>query len=395
MNRLGPAVLAVTLVASTATSIAHSAPYDDFKFGTPERIDIKLEASYAKTEGNFEKSGNTFTKLNSGSSFATTDFDFGARAEIAPRFHLYGSGRLTSAESTNTVFGTPQTKTNTGFAYGQVGTDFVLVAGRILVIPDFSFTFPIESTERKPDAKVALSEGVIEANGRIVLRVERRSYRFGGFAGVTYRDGGRSTLLPYGALFEFSFGQNGRWNIGVDARGYQSLNYDKDTDRETAIDATYFCPVNGCAKRYAAFNPSSMESNLWLRVNATPEFSFHFGGGMDWSGSNVARDAIFQGGMIYRWDYSGLRRKSSPYTPNYENPSTFEENVRDGVDQRPFQNQAPKSVTPQTQIMAPEESPAPTRRAPRRPREKTINIQDELNKTEMQMEDNSTTNDGN
>lgn len=387
-NRLVQA-LAVTLAASTAVA----APYDDFKFGTPERIDIKLEASYSKTDGNFEKSGNTFTKLPAGSSYATTDFDFGARAEIAPRFHLYGSGRLTSAESQNSVFGTPQTKTNTGFANGTVGTDFVLVAGRILVIPDFSFTFPIESTERSPDAKVALSEGVIEGTGRLILRVERRSYRFGGFAGVTYRDGGRSTILPYGALFEMTFGD--KWNLGVDIRGYQSLNYDKDTDRETAIDNTYFCRVNGCSKRYAAFNPSSMESNLWLRVNATPEFSFHFGGGMDWSGSNVARDAIFTGGVIYRWDYSGLRRKSSPYTPNYENPATFEENVRDGVDQRPFTNQAPKSVTPAERLMAPEESPAPTRRAPRRPREKTINIQDELNKTEMQMEDNSTTNDGN
>lgn len=369
---------------------ASAAPFDDFKFGTPERIDIKLEASYAKSEGNFEKSGNTFTKLPDGSSYATTDFDLGVRAEIAPRFHLYGSGRLTSAESNNTVFGTPQNKTNTGIAYGQVGTDFVLVAGRVLVIPDFSFTFPLENTERTPDAKVALSEGVIEANGRLVLRVERRSYRFGGFAGVTYRDGGRSTLLPYGALFELTLG---RWNIGVDARGYQSLNYDKDTDRETAIDTTYFCPVNGCSKRYAAFNPSSMESNLWVRINATPEFSFHFGGGMDWSGSNVARDAVFTGGIVYRWDYSGLRRQSSPYTPNYENPATFEENVRDGVDQRPFTNQRPKSATPPTQIMAPEESSP--RRAPRRPREKTINIQDELNKTEMQMEENSTTNDGN
>lgn len=389
INRLAQTLTGGTFALLTCSAVA--APYDDFKFGTPERIDIKLEASYAKSEGNFEKSGNTFTKLPSGSSYSTADFDFGARAEIAPRFHLYGSGRLTSAESSNTVFGTAQNKTNTGFAYGQVGTDFVLVAGRILVIPDFSFTFPLEATERKSDSKVALSEGVIEANGRMILRIERRSYRFGGFAGVTYRDGGRSTLLPYGALFELTLG---KWNIGLDARGYQSLNYDKDTDRETVIDASYFCPVNGCSKRYAAFNPSSMESNLWVRINATPEFSFHFGGGMDWSGSNVARDAIFNGGIIYRWDYSGLRRKSSPYTPNYENPSDFEESLRDGVDQRPFNPPSPKSMTPETRLTAPEES-APPSRPRRRTREKTINLQDELNKTEMQMEENSTTNDGN
>lgn len=386
---LGSSVVGGILAIMGTT--AHAAPHDDFKFGTPERIDIKLEASYSKTDGNFEKSGNTFTKLPSGSAYSTTDLDFGARAEIAPRFHLYGSGRVTSAESTNSVFGPNQTKTNTGVAFGQVGSDFVLVSGRVLVIPDFSFTFPLENVERKAGSKVALSEGVIEANGRMVLRVERRSYRFGGFAGITYRDGGRSSILPYGALFELTLG---RWNIGLDARGYQSLNFDKDTDREATIDPVYFCPVNGCAKRYAAFNPSAMESNLWVRINATPEFSFHFGGGMDWSGSNVSRDATFTGGMIYRWDYSGLRRPSQPSTPNYESPSSFEESVRDGVDQRPFVPQQPKSVTPSSQIMAPEETQRP--QAPRRrPREKTVNIQDELNKTEMQMEENSNTNDGN
>lgn len=375
-----------------ASPMALAAPADDFKFGTPERIDIKLETSYSKTEGNFEKSGNTFTKLPAGAAYQTIDFDLGLRAELAPRFHLYGNTRLTSAESQNAVFGPTQKKSNAGVANATLGSDFVLVSGRVLVIPDFSVTFPIETTERNTSSKVALSEGVIEGTGRIVLRVERRSYRFGGFAGFTYRDGGRSTILPYGALFEFTLGS---WNFGVDARGYSSLNYDKDTDREAAIDPVYFCPVNGCSKRNAAFNPSQMESNLWVRINATPDFSFHFGGGMDWSGSNISRDTTFNGGIVYRWDYSGLRRTSTPMTQNYESPTSFEESTRDGVDQSPFVEQPKRSAVPSTQIMAPEET-RPTRRTRRsRPREKTINIQDELNKTEMQMEENSTTNEGN
>lgn len=362
------------------------APYNDFKFGTPQRVDFTLDAAYSKTEGNFEKSGNTFTKLPANSAYSTYDFDMGIRAEIAPSVNLYGAGRLTSADSQNTAFGTPQTKTNTGLAWGTAGMDFVMVSGRLMVIPDFSVTVPGEAVDRSSNSKTAISEGVLEANGRIVLRVERRSYRFGGFGGVTYRDGGRSTLLPYGVLFELTLG---RWNFGLDARGYQSLNYDKDTDRETIVDAGYFCPSNGCSKRFGAFNPAQMESSLWVRVNATPEFAFHFGGGMDWSGSNVSRDATFFGGMIYRWSYAGMRQSS----PHQREMRSFEESLDDGVDQRIFE-QAPKSMTPAVVPTAAEETP-PRRARPkpaRRAREKTINIQDELNKTEMQMEENSTTN---
>lgn len=373
-------ILSVLASLSLPCFSTFAAPYDDFKFGTPDRIDIKLDASYSKTEGNFEKAGNTFTKLPSGSSFQTYDFDFGIRAELARNFHMYGATRLTAAESQGTAFGTPQTKTNTGFASATVGTDFVLVSGRILVIPDFSFTAPLQNTTRSADSKVALSEGVMEGTGRVVARIERRGYRFGGFAGVTYRDGGRSTLLPYGALFELTLG---KWNIGVDARGYQSLNYDKDADRETTLDTIYFCPVNGCSKRYGAFTPSQMESNLWVRINASRDFAFHLGGGMDWSGSNISRDATFFGGMIYRWDYSHLRSQSAPTAVQRLSPPSdgarFEEATEDGVDQRNFNPKNPKSLTPSVGPFA-----------PARPKEKTINIQDELNKTEMQMEESST-----
>lgn len=378
-------ILSTTVLLLSVT--AGAAPYDDFKFGTPERIDFNFEASYTNTEGNFEKSGNSFTKLNSGSSLVTYDFDIGARAELAPQFHLYGNGRFTSAESHNTAFGTAQTKTNSGFSAGTVGSDFVLVSGRILVIPDFSFSFPIKTIDRTNNTETALSEGVYEGTGRVVLRVERRSYRFGGYAGFTYRDGGRSALLPYGALFELTFG---KWNFGLDARGYQSLTYDKDSDREATIDNYYFCPANGCSKRFAAFNPAKMTSNLWIRVNATPDFAFDGSVAMDWSGSNTSRDMTIRGGMIYRWDYSGLRRQSTPVTPNYESPTSFEETTQDGVDQRPFR-QAPKSVVlPANAGAAPEETPK-ARPVRKHPGEKTINIQEELNKTEMQIEQNSNT----
>lgn len=83
-------------------------------------------------------------------------------------------------------------------------------------------------------------------------------------------------------------------------------------------------------------------------------------------------------------------RQSSPHQREMR---SFEESLDDGVDQRIFE-QAPKSMTPAVVPTAAEETP-PRRARPkpaRRAREKTINIQDELNKTEMQMEENSTTN---
>lgn len=345
------------LLAALLSLNAKAAPFDDFKFQTPGRVDLSLGMQYYKPDANFDKTGNSYTRLPSGYSYQLMNVDFGARARLAPRWHLYGSGQFAQANADNLVNGVSQARSKSGLSQLQLGTDFIMMAGGIMLIPDFTFTMPMVKTERT-SADAAIGEGVMEMTGRMVARIERRSWRFGGFLGLNYRDGGRSMLVPYGFLTEFSFG---KWNLGADLRGYQSITNDKETSAESTFDASYFCVANGCAKRFAALNPTILQSNLWVRANFNPQFGIFAGGTFDITGSNTTHGVAFMGGLIYRFS-SGRATGAAPRPE-------FEEFLDDGIDQSAFQGG--RSMTPSK------------KGGPPRP-----TLQDELNKTEMQIETN-------
>lgn len=345
-------MLAVLLAISMH---AKAAPFDDFKFATPGRVDLSVGMKYYKPDANFDKTGNSFTRLPSGHAYQLINLDLAGRARLSPSWHIYGSGQFASVSADNLLGTTPQTRSNSGLSQFVIGTDFLLMAGGIMLIPDFSLTVPAVKLDRT-SADAAVGEGVMEATGRMVARIERRSWRFGGFVGVDYRAGGRSMLVPYGFLTEFTFG---KWNVGGDLRGYQSISNDKDTNTEANFDASYFCVANGCAKTFGAFNPAILQSNLWARANFSPRFGVFAGGTFDITGSNVSHGMAFMTGIIYRFS-TGRSAEASPRPE-------FEEVLDDGVDQSAFQGG--RSMTPGK------------KQGPPQP-----NLKDELNKTEMQIE---------
>lgn len=353
------------IVLSLFVSTAVAAPFDDFKFATPERFDISADVRYYLTDANFDKTGNTYTKLPSGYSYQLTEFNFGARTRLAPKWHLYGGSTVAVAKAGNPLTGT---KSNSGFSQAVIGTDLVMLTGKIMLIPDFSFTVPLVNVNRT-GTEVANSEGAMEFAARLVARIERRNHRFGFYTGAIYRDKGRSMLLPYGVLGEVSFGE---WNFGTDLRGYQSIANDKDTNTETTADASYFCPTNGCSKRFAAINPALLQSNTWVRWNVQPNFAAYGSASVDVGGSNTSRGYAFIAGLIFRL---GTRASATPPPINND----FQEYTDDGVDQRHFQGN--RSMTPP--VVPPKGTkPGPSRPAgPPKP-----NLQEELNKTEMQID---------
>lgn len=339
---------------------ANAAPFDDFKFATPERFDMSFELGYLKPDSNFDKSGNTYTKVPSGNSYQLTTFDLSARTRLAPRWHVYGNAEFASAASTSVLTGVPVDKSNTGPTHALIGTDFVAMTGGIMLIPDFSVSFPLAENDR---TGLAINEGVTEVVARLVARLERRNHRLGFFAGVDYRDKGRPMLAPYGILGELTFGT---WNLGTDLRGYQTLVNDKDTSSEVTYDTTYFCLSNGCFKKFGAFNPSVMTSDTWVRWNSTPNFAAYASFSGEVAGSNTAKGIEGMLGFIYRFGTVSTARTSE-----------FQEFTDDGVDQRPFQNSGSRSMTPS--VVRPQGPARPT-------------LKDELNKTEMQIDTKPATN---
>lgn len=355
----------IILLLLLVAPLAQAAPFEDFKFLSGQRWDLGAEFGFYKSDGNFDKSGNTFKRHLDGYSYQTMNLDLSLRTGLGPRWNVYGKTRLSSAEAKTLSTGFPQTKSATGISDFQIGTDNLLYSGSLMVFSDFSFTFPMAKTERAGTSDVALGEGTMELEGRILLRVERKSYRFGAFGGVTYRDQGRSMLVPYGFLAEMGFGN---WNFGTDLRGYQALTQDKDSNNEFAIDAAYFCPVNGCAKQYGAFNPSILQNNLWARVNLGQELGIHAGLSHDILGSNVSKGVNFYTGLLYKW---GPHKKSSEPVET----ENFNEAIDDGIDQKPFEK---------VNVL----KGAPPKSAPQRAQPPKVNLQDELNKTEQMMEKN-------
>lgn len=337
-----------------------AAPFEDFKFLSGPRYDFGAEFGFYKSDGNFDKSENTFKRHADGYGYQLMNLDLSARTGLGPRWNIYGRTRVASAEAKTLSTGFAQTKSASGLSELQVGSDNLLYSGSMMVFSDVALTVPMTKTDRSANSDPAIGEGTLELEGRVVLRVERRSYRFGAFGGVTYRDQGRSMLVPYGFLAEVPVAN---WNFGVDLRGYQALTLDKDSNNEFAIEMAYFCSSNGCAKQYGAFNPSILQNNLWARVNLGKEFGMHAGLSHDILGSNVSKGMNIYGGLIYR--FTGSARFSNP-----ANSDSFTEEIHDGIDQGNFDR---VNVT----------NPPPKK--PAKPR---VNLQDELNKTEQMMEQN-------
>ncbi len=349
------------LLLSLAGSFAQAAPFEDFKFLSGPRWDFGAEINFYKSEGNFDKSGNTFKKHADGYAYQLLDVDLSLRTGLGPKWHIYAKTQLANAEAKNVFTGPAQSKSASGLSHFQVGSDNLLYSGSLMVFSDVSFKMPMTKTERIPTAQVSIGEGTMELEGRVLLRIERKGYRFGAFGGVTYRDQGRSMLVPYGFLGELTLGA---WNFGTDLRGYQALTQDKDSNNEFAIEASYFCPVNGCAKQFGAFNPSILQNNIWTRVNLGKEFVLHGGLSHDILGSNVSKGLNLYGGVVYRW--GGANKSSVP-----ADSENFNEVIDDGIDQKPFER---ANVT--------------TPSKPAKPSKPKTNLQDELNKTEQMMEQN-------
>lgn len=333
------------------------------------RVNIETNYRYFLTEANYTSDGGQYTSLPTGNRYQLSDLDFGIRWTTGSTWGLYGGSRLSQAESkTNGII-----RKNSNISQVNAGVDMLLVSSsRFDFIPDLSLIFPMQRVEKNSD-DVLTGEGAMEATARLIARLKLGSFQPFATAGITYRDEGRSTLLPFSAGAELKISS---FYLGADISGYQTIIKDKYTSN--AVERTVITAKNGGSQKYNSVDPSLLETSAWIRWKGS-QFGFHGGAATTVTGANSASGMTFFAGLSFAMDLGGGRKQRSPSLPPPMDPEEvhsdddvqkFEETINDGVDQNLFRKPAPP--------------PKPVKRPD--PAQQKLKMQNELDQTEMQIE---------
>jgi hypothetical protein len=347
-----------------ATSIFDEA---DRKF-YQNRFIFEANYRYFQSEANYTQDGGQYVSLSSGSKYQSSDFDLGLRWVTGRTWGLYTSTRISQAESK--YLGV--TRKNTYASQVVAGVDMLLISNsKFDLIPDVSLTFPLQRVNKTSDEVIA-SEGALELMARMIARLKWGSLEPFASAGLTYRDEGRSTLLPFSAGAEFSLSSI---KIGADIGGYQTILKDQYTSNSSERHSILY--RDGGSLKYYSVDPSLLETSAWLRWQAA-NFGLKIGAATTMTGANSAAGTSFFAGLNFALDSSQRRKRSEPARLEPESSSDdevqkFEETVNDGVDQNLFRKEPPPAPKPK-----PVKKPDPA--------QQRLKMQQELDQTEFQIE---------
>lgn len=322
--------------------------YHEIKTYSQKNWDMSFRGKYFYTDSNYLSSGGTYQSLPSGYGYQLLDMTAGFRATLPDKnWAFFGETQFAYAQAKSPS----STRTNSNITYIKVGTDYILYEDTFTLIPEFTFSYPFVKNATNVDA-VALAEGVMEMEAKMLAQIHLGKIIAGVFTGYTYRDESRSSLIPYGVFAEMA---GKTWSFGGNLRGYSSISYDKDTNNQAARQS-WATNYNGGSFKFFMPNPQLLEANFWSQVKTTKQLNFLFGFGMTLNGANMANgwNALF--GMTYR--FPTAKEKNTDAELEH-----FQEETKDGVNQSLFQKQAP------VENQVPKE-----------------NLQNELDKTEMQIE---------
>ena len=290
---------------------------------------------------------------------------------MSKKWGTYLTSQVANAESKSG----PDTRTNSTLTQVVIGTDYLFYAnGSTELFPDISLTVPFQRVS--VDKNEALNnEGALELSARLVGRTHWGSLEPFAFGGFTYRDEGRSALIPYGVGSEFHLHS---MNLGAELRGYQTVvndEFSNSPDRRQVVAIK-----NGNSLKFYSVDQSILETNFWLRSNSHGDFGWKIGGGMTLTGAASAGGwSLFLG---LSWGLEGsaaMPEKPSTLHPRPAQPKEeidrFEEEISDEPNQIYFEKSAPHPKS------APNPPPKPVQK--KSPKQQ---IQKNLDPTEFQIE---------
>lgn len=364
------------IVVSLSYNTLASDLNDQIKDYDLQRVDLLTAARFYQANGNLTASGNSYDALPSGYAYQIWQFDFGARGALTSGSALFANTTLSSSQSK----APSDTRKNTNISDLQIGTDFLFYQKQNFALAaEISLNFATEENDFNSDV-VAVSDGVSSLYARAIAQNRGPSFTWSGYTGVHYKDRGLATLLLYGGLAQFNFKSS---HLGFELNGYSTLI--SDTDSSESARNSYQCRANGCAKKFAAYNPSILEGTGYWKWKMNQDLQLKLSLGSTITGSNAAYG--YQAGIMLSYsipssssdtDYT----RSTPVVtepqlkPSNKNPDRrrvvepkFQEETDDGVDQSLFEPPPPPKPRPAQPRVSPQEQ-----------------IQNALDKTEMQIE---------
>lgn len=356
--------------------------FDNFKDFKRDRWDFESSLNFYRTESNFNQSGKQ-DNLPAGNYLQDIGVNMKTRYYVRKNASIFLSGLITAAESRDAA----ATRNNSSFTQLLAGGDWLAYSEGFDVVPEVSAVFPMDKTAAGGDS-VINSEGVLELRPKITLQKQWSGFGAYAYGGFTYRDQGRSFLLPYGIG---AFIKNGDSRLGAEVFGYESLTDDKDT-KDRAKRTAALIMTNGGSYKYASVNPSLMDTNFFYHYGVRGPWSVEVDGGISILGMNAASG--YHVGALIRYSFDMTqgyvqeepvyhatpvelpkgRSKMYDSEPSLSTGSKlnkFREDTSDGVDQRIFRNRA----------LSPKPKPIKRKAAPT-----DDSLQQQLDDTEMQIE---------
>lgn len=328
-------------------------PSRKFKQGLWE---LQSQLTYFQATSNYTKDGGSFTSLPSGSDYHLMTVDFGVHYGLSKKWGAFVTSQIANAESKTTGSSVApiaaETRTQSSLTQMVAGTDYLFYTnGKTELFSDLSLTIPFKKVTAQSD-DVLNNEGAMELSARLIARQQWRAFGFFAFGGYTYRDEGRSGLVPYGVGSEWNLKA---LNLGAELRGYQTMlndQYSNEPSRRQIVAAK-----NGYSLKFYSVDQSLLETHFWLRSNGKNQIAWKTGGGMTITGASAAAGWNLFVGLSYNFspDTNASTSTTSEPPPLQPQPEIerFEEDISDDANQNYFTKPppppVPKPVSPKSQ----------------------------------------------
>lgn len=371
--------------------------FDEFRTFRTGEFDLEGAFQYNQATGNYDN-GSKFSSLPSGDSFSIMNVDLGGRWVLYPRLGFFASAGIASAQSKDST----KTRSNSSITDVTAGFDYLFLSRKTWALwPEFTLKYPFQRVDYGADG-VLNDEGAIEATARVVGRIRLGSFDSFAYVGYSYRDEGRSGLLPFGAGAEIPVSN---LKIGAELNGYQTVVNDSGTNNIYSRDFVSY--RDGGSLYFDSINPARLDLNAWLKWNHDP-YQIKFGGGTTLAAANTSGGWWAFASVEYQlqtvWSKNAPHNNPQP-DGVMDKSGHFQEELDDGVDQNLFAPPMPEAP-PQAQPARPaplldESTPPvvkpknPTKQEVRQQKkEQQQKLQNDLDQTEMQIELKSKTDRG-
>lgn len=349
----------------SSTALAELGVFRQLSSFKSPRGEVGLRTQYLTATYNYDPQGGSFTKLGDGNSYTLFETDIGARLNLWDHVAFFGSGRIAASESKTQGI----RRSNSALSQFTIGAEYELDAGGLSWIPQVSLTIPVTNLDFTVD-KVAVGEGVTTFTALMKGQVRQKSWYLDSGVGISFRDKKRSTLMPFNVGAHVNLARS--FSIGMDLSG--STTVFKENEGDLARHA-WACTYNGCARRFGSVNPTILELTGALQIRTSPRFLLRLDAGSSITGSAIGGGPIVAVGINYMF---GLGSRSGVV------PHTFEEEKleQEFIPETNSEVDHDQFVAPAADQIQTLQSPT----APPPPRRNKDLLQNELDKTEMQIE---------